>query len=255
MKRIAILMLTALAGQAAAAAPSRTPPRSQEYRPLEHLGQGFADVVSPANLPLLGLGVGLTVISFYFDERWANHVRGRDYNLGGLGDFAVSTKTEVLPMALAGGALIFGLLGDSQREIDAGQAQLEAIVAYSSSVATLKFLTYRNGANDSLHHAFPSGQVLFVTAGSVSRIYGFGYSVPLLAMGSIGVVDYALKGGHWLSDLVFGSFLGFTMGAAFTDHHRAPDEARPTVRTSFYPVAQVSPETGTQMGLLTRFEF
>ncbi len=233
--------------------------RGEEYKPFEHVGQGFADTVNSKNLPILGIGLGLTVVSLYFDSRWSSYVSERNFSLGEVGNFAVKTK-DWMAAAIGGFTVFYGQIFRDAKAVSSGQAQIEAVMSYSLTVNVLKFFTYRNGPGSySLRHAFPSGEAYFVSAGSFAKMYGFASSLPFLALGSAAAVHYALIDGHWLSDLIFGSILGYAMGSAFADHHLSGQEQNGS-KVSVFPVIdrQDIPDSSTRavsygVGLQVRY--
>ncbi|HAR43217.1 MAG TPA: hypothetical protein DCS07_11415 [Bdellovibrionales bacterium] len=244
MRKALILMLLLTL-----AAPSV---QAEQYYPFKHGYYGFRDLLRGDNLTLMAVGTGLTLVSLGFDDQIYNYFDRKSYSIGTVPrESAALFKREMLPSLIALGTLTYGLLSDREREIGSGQAQFEAIGYYVVLVASMKFLTFRNGpGGDSLRHAFPSGQVGFVTAGHLTRMYGWAYGLPVLAITSAGFVDYTFRGVHWMSDMIFGSVLGFAMGAAFADHHIS-GEADAVEMTSImaYPILSTSADSGRSYGL------
>jgi hypothetical protein len=238
-------------------APS--PQDTGEYRVFDHLWKGTTDLFKGPALVVLEVGTVATLLSLLVENRTYEHFRDHPSSLGETGIFARSFKTETLPITLGVATLAYGHLTGSSDTIGFGQSQMEAQVVYSLSVATIKFITFRNGPRgDALRHAFPSGQAIFVTAGQFAAMYGWAASIPFITLGVVGVVDYTLQTAHWLSDLVFGSFFGIAVGLAFAPHHQHSRDQGTTDRETHpnvFPIVSSEPTTGRQLGLGFRLNF
>ena len=234
--------------------------RAESYNPFLNEWEGQQELFSGDAGKILALGTGLTIVSLYFDPRISNYFFSHSVSLGTWSDSSAQfLKVELVPGLIAGATLTYGLLSGSRREISGGQGHLEALLLYAVDVATLKFFTYRDGpGGDSLHHAFPSGQFLFVSAGNISGNYGWQWGLPLTMMGLLGEVEYMFLNVHWTSDLIFGAFLGYATGLAFAKYHIQKDNEAASankVAISCSPIVEHTVAGGSSYGASLHLQF
>lgn len=235
--RLLCVILSASMSRAAQAQPVAS---LRELNPFVGLGESSLGAFTGANLALqlTGLAAAPALVLSGADTR-AHNFFAEQTALAPYGTPAVY-GIYVLPVALGGSLLAYGLGADSPRALAASSAVLQAsllVVAYQS---VLKALTGRpppdpgHHADDDasrtfrfgflrggVHYGWPSGHLMTTTALVASLLPVFDDSTALRLGGGVlvayvgaSVATHEGSSMHWLSDMVTGVLAGYAIGSS-----------------------------------------
>jgi membrane-associated phospholipid phosphatase len=196
------------------------------YNPLDHLWQGTRDMPRSENAWILAIGGSAALVAgLTLDDDFRSYFAGKR-RLGYLEEVGFHWGWGIPGLTIGAGSWAYGAYADSPRELNAGQAHLEAYGANTAYTQILKYSVRRMRPNGLARVSFPSGHTstAFVTAGNLMAFYGPTLGVPALIMGLITALSRISADKHWLSDTIAGATLGYIVGHSYTIHHREETE-------------------------------
>lgn len=194
------------------------------YNPLTHFGQGFRDMPDRQNLITLGVGGALTLVALGFDQNVVDH-----YASGNPWEQTSKLGNKYLGTGVPGAALgltilIYGLAAKDERQVDSGQAQLEALLSTGILTGVMKISIRRQRPGGGDRTSFPSGHTstVFTTAMMLHEMYGS----PWMDALGFGLASYTgwsriVANRHHVSDVLFGATLGIIVAHGFAQHHKS----------------------------------
>lgn len=211
----------AVAAVPVAAAPAQLPAeRGGASRFFGDVAHDYRNFLSVENAIWLGVGGGVALATHPADDDV------RDYFVE---PSAVATSLEggqeygslIVQLPLAVGWWMVGHYAGSNREADAGRDLVRGQISAVSWTYALKYSVNRERPNGD-PRSFPSGHAsaVFSTAAVLSQHYGWKFGVPAYAVATYTAASRISDNKHWLSDAVFGAFLGATSGRTVTLHLR-----------------------------------
>jgi len=198
---------------------------SETYNPIKHLYWGSKDYFESEDLMILGAGTAVGLLSLNFDSSVRKFFDHKN-RLGGAEKIGFHWGSGYSELALGLGTLFYGYSTSHDRELQSGEAQLEALAVTAGLVTSLKYTTGRRRPDGSSNHSFPSGHTSFAfsTAGSLTTMYGWKLGLPFILAGAFTGVSRLAQNRHYLSDVIFGALFGYVTGRAFTLHHLSKDK-------------------------------
>lgn len=191
------------------------------YDPLGNYGKAARYAFDKQNLVTLGLGASSILIARQFDGDFRTaHVHQNRLN-GNEKIFNDYIGTGVPGVMLGAGFWLYGAVYEKNYAVEAGQAQLEALLATGILTSALKGLVGRERPDGSDRFSFPSGHTSTVSASAMTLAEFYGWKVGVPAFAIVGLTGFSrvLKDRHWLSDVVGGATLGILVGHAVARAH------------------------------------
>ena len=249
--------------------------------PFHDLGWNIADSFTGWNAALHLGGIGATALMSPTGVDYEIHRFFNERPSLGEPTFPAVSMGTLTPILVGGGLLGYGYLGDSDREVAAGWAAVQATVISFAYVNLLKAITGRppppeddptlDAREESERWRFgflrggvfwgwPSGHTIVTMAlmTSMATFYDDKWWVGALAYGWAAYTAYAVisfdEGTmHWASDMVAGVLMGYAIGSTVgNSYQRAlePDESKDSVEM------RVGPQLGAgSAGLQWTFRF
>jgi hypothetical protein len=173
-------------------------------------------VLSTETAVWLGVGGSAALALHAADEAVRDELQGPDGPSTSLdGGQQYGNLAVQVPLAIGWWAL--GHVTGSDRETGAGRDLVRGQISAVSWTYALKYSVNRTRPNGD-PRSFPSGHAsaTFATAAVLRQHYGWKAGVPALALASYTAASRVADDKHWLSDAVFGAFLGATSGRTVT---------------------------------------
>lgn len=192
------------------------------YNPVESLTEGGKAIFDSKGKWILLGAAGAVATARIFDKQFQATFNGKQ-RFGGLEKIGNKFFGTGMPGTLLGGGLwAYGNLAGKSREVSAGQAEIEALIAAQLIVSGIKYAVHRERPDGSDNLSFPSGHntLAWTTAAVIHEFYGWKWGAVGYATGVITMVGRMGANKHWLSDTVGGAAAGIIIGGAIARAHK-----------------------------------
>ncbi len=192
------------------------------YNPFEHMKKGSIDLFAKQNLEVFVYGLSATGLSLILLDSSVDQYFSNRNRLGGLENIGNQfLGTGIIGVGVGAAALLHAYLNDDDHSLQFGEAQLEALVANLGYTTVLKLAIPHERPDGGDHYSFPSGHTstLMTTAAVIDQFYGFETAAPFYFLTALTAVSRMASGRHHLSDVIFGSTLGYLVGHSYSQHH------------------------------------
>jgi len=199
-------------------------------------------LAQPRYLITLAIGAALAGGVQPLDHRIEKHLRHTNV-LGGAEKSGNTIGHPGAHFALAGAVYFYGLAAADDPYKKRGLILLEGLVYDNVATLFLKAVFERDTPNHKgffgIKDSFPSGHVssTFAMAAMLDEMYGHQVGYPLYALGGFVALSRMQSRDHYLSDCVFGAFLGYAVGKAVFERNQVE-------MFGFKLEPTVNPETG-----------
>jgi hypothetical protein len=169
---------------------------------------------NPLNLVILaGAGGASIAVAQHQDEDTAEFFEENHHFGQGWRDALSFARSPATHFALAGLWYTVGAIKEDEKTYEVGKTLIDALVINGLSTSLIKIVSNRESPNGE-EQAFPSGHtsssVTFATV--MNEAYGPWVGVPLFGISALVAMERLDDGEHWVSDVVFGAALGWTVG-------------------------------------------
>jgi hypothetical protein len=224
------------------AGPPPTPRHTGIKALVKNLGHDVKALPSKENAIWAGIGGALALAVHPVDDNvnqaLINSTAAKHF-------FKAGEYLGELPTLLASSLAVYatGRIGDKPKVSHVGMDLIQSLAISEGITQTLKYTTRRMRPDNSTRNSFPSGHAsdTFAFATALERHLGWKYAGPAYVFASYVALSRMPANRHWLSDAVFGSFVGIIAGRTVT----SDEAAHP------YPVA-VTPVPGGVAVMYTR---
>jgi hypothetical protein len=209
-------------------------------------------LAQPRYLITLGIGAALAGGMQPLDHRISRHFQHTDI-LHGWVKAGNNIGNPATHFILAGGLYAYALAAKDDPYKKRSLILLEGLVYDNLATLFLKAAFERDTPNHKgfmgIKDSFPSGHVssTFAMAAMLDGMYGHKVGYPLYLVGGYVALSRLNDEDHYLSDCVFGAFLGYTIGKAVFERNQVE-------MFGFKVEPYVEPETGA-MGLSLNYNF
>jgi membrane-associated phospholipid phosphatase len=219
-----VLLIPAAAATADDASPADAPPAEQRGY-IYRLGDNTLHVFSLPNVPVLLVGSAAAGAATALDTRTVEYFR--DHPAQTWADVGDAMGTAGVDAALTVGFFGAGRIAHPGRFRDFSDDMSQAFVIDTAYTFALKELTRRWRPDRSNRESFPSGHASFAFAGAsvVGHYYGAAGGIPAYAVAAFIAGSRLPANKHYLSDVVAGSVLGFTVGRTVAHGHARRGES------------------------------
>jgi PAP2 superfamily len=209
------------------AGPPPTPRHTGIKALVKGLGRDVKELPARENAVWAGIGGALALAVHPVDD---NVNKALIDSAGAKRFFKAGAYLGELPTLMASAASVYaaGRIGDKPKVSHVGMDLIQSLAISEGITQTLKYTTRRMRPDNTTRNSFPSGHAAdtFAFATALERHLGWRYAGPAYVLASYVAISRMPANRHWLSDAVFGSFVGIIAGRTVTS-----DEAHP------YPVA------------------
>jgi PAP2 superfamily len=210
------------------AGPAPTPRHTGIKAMVTGLGRDVKELPSKENAIWAGIGGALALAVHPVDDNvnqaLINSPAAKHF-------FKAGEIMGELPTLMAGAASVYaaGRIGDKPKVSHVGMDLIQSLAISEGITQTLKYTTRRMRPDNTTRNSFPSGHAAdtFAFATALERHLGWRYAGPAYVLASYVAMSRLPANRHWLSDAMFGSFVGIIAGRTVTS-----DEA-----SHPYPVA------------------
>jgi membrane-associated phospholipid phosphatase len=209
-------------------------------------------LAQPRYLITLGIGAALAGGMQPLDHRVARHLREAPL-LGGARKAGNAIGNPGTHFAAAGALYLYALAANDEVYRKRSTILLEGLVYDNVATLFLKAIFERRTPNGAgffgIRDSFPSGHVssTFAMAAMLDEMYGHQVGYPLYVVGGFVGLSRMQDRDHYLSDCVFGAFLGYAVGKAVFERNQVE-------MFGFKLEPMIEPETGA-MGLSLNYNF
>ena len=206
-------------------------------------------LAQPRYLITLGIGAALAGGTQPLDHRVDRHFRHTNV-LHGWEKGGNTVGSPATHFALAGAVYLYGLAAADDPYKKRGLILLEGLAYDNMITLGLKWAFDRTCPNHKgFEDSFPSGHVssTFAMAAMLDEMYGHKVGYPLYVLGGFVGLSRMQHRDHYLSDCVFGAFLGYAVGKAVFERNQVE-------MFGFKLEPMIEPETGA-MGLSLNYNF
>ncbi len=169
---------------------------------------------NPLNIVILaGAGGASIAVAQHQDEDTAEFFDENHHFGQGWRDALSFVGSPATHFALAGLWYTVGNVKQDDKTYEVGKTLIDALVINGLSTSFIKIVSNRESPNGE-EQAFPSGHtsssVTFATV--MNEAYGPWVGLPLFGLSAMVAMERLDDGEHWLSDVIFGAALGWTVG-------------------------------------------
>jgi membrane-associated phospholipid phosphatase len=204
------------------AGPPPTPRHTGIKALVKGLGRDVKALPSKENAIWAGVGGALALAVHPVDD---NVNKALINSPGAKSFFKAGEYLGELPTLMAGAATTYavGRIGDKPKISHVGMDLIQSLAISEGITQTLKYTTRRMRPDNTTRNSFPSGHAAdtFAFATALERHLGWRYFVPAYVLASYVAVSRMPANRHWLSDAVFGSFVGVIAGRTVTSDEAA----------------------------------
>lgn len=199
------------------AGPPSTPRHTGIKAMVKNLGHDVKALPSKENAIWAGIGGALALAVHPVDDNvnqaLINSSSAKHF-------FKAGEYLGELPTLMASAAAVYatGRIGDKPKISHVGMDLIQSLAISEGITQTLKYTTRRMRPDNSTRNSFPSGHAAdtFAFATALERHLGWRYAGPAYIFASYVAVSRMPANRHWLSDAVFGSFVGIIAGRTVT---------------------------------------
>ncbi len=187
-------------------------------RLLGDVGGDYVHFFSKENAVWLSVGGGAALGVHPADDDLSEWAQDENPSLTGGATYGLGLVQ--LPVAI--GVWAMGAAAESGRVADTGRDLLRAQISVVSWTYAIKVASQRMRPNGRDSRSFPSGHAstTFATAMVLQEHAGWKLGVPAFAAAAYTAASRVADNQHWVSDVVFGAFLGLASGRTVTIQYR-----------------------------------